>query len=88
MTKLTSQTYLTGTWPKPRVLEPCLICRQTSPGHVLVFGIGQKFVGQICSTHTLWEVLAAERHGHELFNLEVSINDLDLAEQMGNSKAG
>lgn len=80
--RVTKEPYLTGPWPKPRVIQPCLICGNTSPGHVLVYGIGQKYVAQVCSTHTLWEVLAAQTDERELFDLRISINDLDLAEKM------
>jgi hypothetical protein len=67
------------TWPRPRVIQPCIICGAIEPGHVLVEGVGHEYVAQVCSSHTLWEVLSAQRDEHELLNLIVQINDIDLA---------
>lgn len=74
------------TWPQPRVLKPCVICGEADPGHVLVEGIGHEYVAQVCSSHTLWEVLSAQRDGRELLNLVVQINDIDVAAQLRESK--
>lgn len=74
------------TWPKPRVIYPCIICGATEPGHVLVEGNGREYVAQVCSSHTLWEVLKAKRDDHDLLDLTVSINDVDVAASMSASR--